>query len=85
MPSQDVTDFTIVDHTGDPGFFRRFLDAGNAIPGIRESKQIILDGLRLAPGQRVLDVGCGMGNDVFELAERVGSGGEATGVDLSAG
>jgi ubiquinone/menaquinone biosynthesis C-methylase UbiE len=79
----DVTDFTIVDRTRDPGFYRRFLDAGNALPSIVGSKPIILDGLRLAPGQRVLDVGCGLGDDVLAIAERVGPSGSVVGVDVS--
>jgi ubiquinone/menaquinone biosynthesis C-methylase UbiE len=84
MAAEDVTDFTIVDRTGDPGFYRRFLDEGNAQPAIRESKLVILDALRLAPGRRALDVGCGLGDDVHALAERV-PGGEAFGVDVSEG
>jgi len=84
MATEDLTDFTIVDHTRDPAFYRRFLDEGNALPVIRESKVLLLDALRLVPGGRALDVGCGLGDDVFELAERV-HGGEAVGVDLSEG
>ena len=34
MPSQTVTDFTSVDHTGDPNFFLRFLDEVNKLPGV---------------------------------------------------
>ena len=83
MTAHDVTDFTIVDRTKDPDFYRRFLDAGNALPAIRESKSVILDGLRLAPGRRVLDVGCGMGDDVFAIAERVGPSGSVVGADVS--
>ncbi len=35
------------------------------------------------PGERLLDVGCGIGDYVLELAAMVGSGGHVTGVDLS--
>ena len=35
------------------------------------------------PGERVLDVGCGTGATVFELATRVGPGGSVVGVDVS--
>jgi SAM-dependent methyltransferase len=38
----------------------------------------------LLPGQRVLDLGCGSGRTTLELASRVGPGGEAVGVDISA-
>lgn len=81
--TDDVTLFTEVDQTSDPDFFIRFLDRGNALPSIVQSKPIILDGLQLSSGSRVLDLGCGMGADVFDIAQRVGSAGSATGVDVS--
>jgi SAM-dependent methyltransferase len=42
-----------------------------------------LDRLRTAPGERVLDVGCGCGGTTAELAAAVGPTGAAVGVDLS--
>ena len=83
MPSQTVTDFTSVDHTGDPNFFLRFLDEVNKLPGVDVWKSSVIDGLRLRPGTKVLDVGCGVGTDTVVLATRVGSVGQATGVDFS--
>ena len=83
MTKQDVTHFTTVDHTSDPGFFLRFLDAANANPGVVEWKPVILDALRLERGMKVLDLGCGIGTDAFDLAERVGPEGHVTGVDFS--
>src|SRR5215469_8142990 len=82
--SEDVTRFTDVDRTKDPQFFTRFLDEGNRIPTIIESKPVILEGLRLCGGDRVLDVGCGMGADVFDIAPLVGANGQVIGVDVSA-
>lgn len=79
----DITDFTIVDRTADPGFYGQFLDRGNALDDIRASKRIILDGLALRPGMTVLDLGCGLGDDVRALAERVAPGGLAFGIDVS--
>ena len=81
--SEDITRFTAVDHTQEPDFFRRFLDEGNKIPDIVSSKPIILSGLRLTGGERVLDLGCGLGDDTFEIARVVGSRGRAVGVDVS--
>jgi ubiquinone/menaquinone biosynthesis C-methylase UbiE len=81
--SEDVTLFTDVDRTGDPDFFIRFLDQGNTNPYIQKSKLIILDALHLHEGSVVLDVGCGTGADVVEIARRIGSSGAVTGVDLS--
>ena len=83
MPNLDVTNFTTVDHTSDPGFFLRFLDEANAIPGVVEWKPAILDALRLETGMKALDIGCGVGTDAFDLAERVGPTGHVTGVDFS--
>lgn len=38
----------------------------------------------VAPGQRVLDIGCGCGQTTLQLAERVGPTGEVVGLDISA-
>ncbi len=40
--------------------------------------------LRLRPGQRLLDVGCGLGDAALALGEDLGSDGEIVGVDVSA-
>lgn len=83
MAQQDITHFTTVDHTADPGFFLHFLDEANKLLAGSGWKPAILDGLRLDAGKNVLDVGCGAGNDACELAARVMPGGRVTGVDLS--
>jgi ubiquinone/menaquinone biosynthesis C-methylase UbiE len=83
MPNLDVTHFTTVDHTSDPGFFLHFLDQANKLPAVVKWKPAILDALRLQPGMRALDLGCGMGSDAFDLAARVGPSGHVTGVDFS--
>lgn len=78
----DVTQFTSVDHTGDPAFFLHFLDAANNLLGL-PWKAPILDHLRLQPSAQVLDAGCGVGTDAFEIANRLGPGGHVTAVDIS--
>jgi ubiquinone/menaquinone biosynthesis C-methylase UbiE len=67
----------------DPGFTLRFFDAGNQLAAVRALKPIMLDQLRLHRGQRVLEVGCGTGDDVRTIARRVGPGGHVLGVDAS--
>ena len=67
----------------DPGFALRFFDAGNQLPAVRALKPIMLDQLRLHRGQRVLEVGCGTGDDVRTIARRVGPNGHVLGIDAS--
>jgi SAM-dependent methyltransferase len=50
---------------------------------IRPHGQLALDALAPAPGERVLDLGCGCGETALALAERVGPDGFVLGVDLS--
>ena len=40
--------------------------------------------LNLTPGQRLLDVGCGLGDTALALADELGSDGEIVGIDASA-
>jgi ubiquinone/menaquinone biosynthesis C-methylase UbiE len=58
----------------------RFLDS---LPYYRRCKERSYELLRLAPGLSVLDVGCGIGDDVFRMAERVVPGGRVVGIDAS--
>jgi SAM-dependent methyltransferase len=44
----------------------------------------MLDALALAPGDRVIDVGCGAGDTVLAIASRVGPAGAVLGIDVSA-
>ena len=45
--------------------------------------QAALERARPAPGESVIDVGCGCGATALELARRVGTGGRVLGADLS--
>ena len=46
-------------------------------------RQLVRDALAVAPGERVLDVGCGPGFYVAELLEQVGPDGSVVGIDSS--
>jgi len=74
--------FRDVDAAGDSARFVEYLDAVTAI--LRERKLALVEALELGAGDSAIDVGCGVGDDVVLLAERVGSGGHAVGVDSSA-
>jgi ubiquinone/menaquinone biosynthesis C-methylase UbiE len=79
-----TTLFTQADRTHDPDFFVRFMDEGHKILAIQASKRLMLERLALAPGEAVLDVGCGPGIDVLDMAEHVGATGRLVGLDASA-
>lgn len=52
--------------------------------GVDHIKQRSRELMQLAPGHRVLDVGCGPGVDTLALAQEVGPTGEVVGVDYDA-
>jgi ubiquinone/menaquinone biosynthesis C-methylase UbiE len=79
----DVTRFTDVDLTPDARFFVEFMDAANALPDNRRLKRLVADRLHLSPGTRVLDVGCGTGDDARALASLIGKTGRVVGIDAS--
>ena len=72
-----------VDRTPDPSAFVRHLETAGRSPTVRAQKATSYAFLDPQPGDRVLDVGCGLGDDVRALAARVGPGGRVVGVDVS--
>ena len=49
--------------------------------GLSYHSRVPLDGLRLEPGSRVVDVGCGWGDTAIALAHKTGAAGYVLGVD----
>lgn len=49
------------------------------------TRRRVLDLLAVAPGERVLEVGCGPGRGLIPLARRVGPGGRVVGLDAAPG
>ncbi len=82
--NQDVSLFTSVDHTSDPAFFVRFMDAVHRVPGMETAKTLMRQRLALHRGDSVLDVGCGPGISLLEMRDMVGLTGRLTGIDASA-
>jgi ubiquinone/menaquinone biosynthesis C-methylase UbiE len=84
-----VTNFSAswarVDQTSDPPFYASLLDATRAeeLEEARRDPGTAFAPLKLRPGLRVLDVGCGTGDHVRIMAPLVAPG-SAVGVDLSA-
>jgi SAM-dependent methyltransferase len=74
--------FTDVDRAPDAGYFIHFLDTACAEASVQAYKRHSFDLLKLADGSRVLDLGCGTGDDVREMARHVGRG-QVVGVDSS--
>ena len=77
------SDYGQVDATADPETLVAYLEHYAAVPAIRAAKERSYALLDAGPGDRVLDVGCGPGQDVRALAALVAPGGTATGIDHS--
>src|SRR5438552_16986138 len=58
-----------------------YLDTVSATSFSRDYKRRTFEMLAPRPGARFLDVGCGAGDDVLELAQLVGKGGKVVGID----
>src|SRR5688572_7231950 len=74
-----------VDHTSDPGWFIRFLDAsrGQMRAAIQQNPRQFYAYLDVQEGHYVLDVGSGTGDFTRPLADIVGPSGRVVGVDYS--
>ena len=83
MDKHKLFGFTDVDRSNDPDYFIRFLDDASADESFQAYKQHSFTLLELQPGQRVLDVGCGTGEDARTMAQRVAPGGSVVAVDGS--
>jgi len=82
-PASDVTSFGRVDEQSDPDYFVRFVDEVNSMDNILQVEELATAELRLSPGDRVLELGCGAGDDSRALAAQVGPDGEVVGIDAS--
>lgn len=75
--------FGDVDRAPDPAKYVRRLDRTGGTPFWQAIKRQMIARLDLAPGQRVLDLGCGTGEDARHLARLVAPEGRVVGIDRS--
>jgi ubiquinone/menaquinone biosynthesis C-methylase UbiE len=75
--------FQNVDRAADFAVFSGCLSLVQSLPFFAECKRESYDMLGLAPGRRVLDVGCGLGDDAAAMAGFVAPGGAVVGIDGS--
>lgn len=81
---QDIhTGFQDLNQTTDTDEFFQFLDAANALESVRACREKMAELCPPAIGQRILDVGCGIGHSTLALARQVGPSGAVIGLDKS--
>jgi len=83
MTDDLASGFKDVDRAADFAVFASCLDLIESIPFFAECKRESFNLLGAAPGRRILDVGCGLGDDAAALAGLVAPGGSVVGVDGS--
>jgi len=74
-------------HEATRTFYDRISRAYDLLCGVgeRQARRTAIDLLDPRAGERILEIGCGTGSDLLEIARRVGSRGGVWGVDLSWG
>ncbi len=76
--------FSDVDARDDTTAYGQCLSLLDALPYYQQYKERSYELLGLSAGMAVLEVGCGIGDDVLRMARRVAPGGKVVGVDASA-
>jgi ubiquinone/menaquinone biosynthesis C-methylase UbiE len=79
----DAFTFSDVDKNSDSSFFVSYLNTISSMGWAKTYKSQTFEMMKLQQGHRVLDVGCGAGDDVRAMAELIASCGLAVGVDRS--
>jgi len=79
----DVSRFSAVDEIERPQQLIEVLDIAKRLPGFPRAKAQLLDRLEPEHASSAIDVGCGYGADLTEVAKRLRPGGRAVGIDLS--
>lgn len=82
--TEEVSGYTNVDASEDPGRYIQRLDAVGGSVFWSSIRRAAREALSLKEGDHALDVGCGTGDEVLAMAEYTGRRGRAVGVDISA-
>ena len=83
MADDLASGFQSVDAASDFEVFANCLTLIDSLPFFAECKRESYDLLAAGPGSRLLEVGCGLGDDAATLAKRVAPGGSVVAVDGS--
>jgi ubiquinone/menaquinone biosynthesis C-methylase UbiE len=78
-----VHGFRAVDQATDAHYYFQFLDELSTLRSVQECRELMLDMLGIRPGYQLLDIGCGVGDEVRAMARLAGNTGKAVGVDNS--
>lgn len=83
MKNQDITSgFQSVDNS-DASYLIKFLEDVHNCETVKESFELQLSWLNIQPGDRVLDIGCGIGDQALGMAKLAGLTGRVVGTDVS--
>ena len=82
-----MNDQSAVHHESNRHFYDRIADAYDLIADSNEraARQAGVQALALKPGESVLELGFGTGNEILDLAGLVGKTGKVAGIDISPG
>ena len=83
MQKQDITaGFQNADNS-DTGYLIKFLEDVHNCETVRDGFKQQLEWLNIQPGDHILDIGCGIGDQAYAMAQLAGATGSVTGTDVS--
>ena len=83
MRREDLMNFNRIDETENPGEFIAFLDTVSRNEDVMAMKRRTYKLLAAKAGQRILEVGCGTGDDARQIAKMISAGGRLVAIDKS--